>query len=176
MTKQAYKVDAAHSHLGFQVKHMMISKVKGTFENFDAEMNLNPEDLTDAEIKFTIDVASIESRNEDRDNHLRSEDFFDADKFPKMTFVATDIKKTDADEYKLTGDFTIKDVTRPVTFDVEYGGKGTNPWGVEVVAFEAETKINRKDFGLSWNAALETGGVLVGEDIKIKVEIEANPA
>lgn len=176
MTKQQFKIDGAHSSLGFQVKHMMISKVKGGFDTFHADLNLNPDDLTDAEINFTIDVSSINSNNADRDNHLRSADFFDVENFPKITFVATDIKKTDDDEYKLTGDLTIKDVTKPVTFDVEYGGKGTNPWGVEVVAFEAETKINRKEFGLTWNSTLETGGVLVGEDIKLKVEIEANPA
>lgn len=176
MTKQQYKLDVAHSSLSFQAKHMMISKVKGSFDAFDAELNFDPEDLTTAAIKFTIDVASVNSRNDDRDNHLRSADFFDAESFPTMSFVATDIKRTDDDEYKLTGDFTIKDVTRPVTFEVEYGGKGTNPWGVEVVAFEGEAKINRKEFGLTWNAALETGGVLVGEDIKLKVEIEANPA
>lgn len=175
MTKQAYKLDGAHSNLGFQVKHMMISKVKGSFDTFTAELNLNPDDLTDADIKFTIDVASINSNNGDRDNHLRSSDFFEVENFPTIEFVATDIKKSGGD-YKLTGDLTIKGTTKSVTWDAEYGGKGTNPWGVEVVAFEAETKINRKDFGLTWNSTLETGGVLVSDDIKLKVEIEANPA
>src|SRR5699024_675206 len=112
----------------------------------------------------------------DRDNHLRSADFFDAETHPTMKFVATDIKKVDDDEYKITGDLSIRGVTKPVTFDAEYNGKGTNPWGVEVVAFEADGKINRKDFGLNWNSALETGGVLVSDDIKIHIEIEANPA
>lgn len=175
MTKQQFKIDGAHSSLGFEVKHMMIAKVKGGFDTFHADLNLDPTDLTDAEIKFTIDVASINSNNDDRDTHLRSADFFDTEKFPSITFVANDIKKTDDSEYKLTGDLTIKDVTKAVTFDVEYGGKGTNPWGVEVVAFEGSTKINRKEFGLTWNSTLETGGVLVGDDIKLKVEIEANP-
>lgn len=174
MTK--FNVDVAHSNLGFEVKHMMISKVKGGFDSFTADIDMNPEDLTSASIKFDIDVNSINSNNTDRDNHLKSADFFDGEQFPKMAYVATDIKSEGAGEYKLTGDFTIKDVTKPVTFDVEYGGKGTNPWGVEVVAFEATGKINRKDFGLTWNAALETGGVLVGEDIKIKIELELNPA
>ncbi|RIJ64396.1 YceI family protein [Rummeliibacillus sp. POC4] len=174
MTK--FNVDVAHSSLGFEVKHMMISKVKGGFDTFTADIDMNPEDLTSASIKFDIDVNSINSNNADRDNHLKSADFFDAEQFPKMTFVATDIKSEGAGEYKLTGDFTVKGVTKSVTFDVEYGGKGTNPWGVEVVAFEATGKINRKEFGLTWNAALETGGVLVGEDIKIKIELELNPA
>ncbi|GEK33160.1 YceI family protein [Kurthia sibirica] len=175
MTKSIFKLDGAHSNLGFQVKHMMIAKVKGSFDTFEAHLNLDPEDLTTAEIEFTIDTASIDSRNEDRDTHLRSADFFDVEVYPKMTFVATDIKRVSDGEYKLTGDFTIKGVTRPVTFDVEYGGRGMNPWGLEVIAFEAEAKINRKDFGLTWNNALETGGVLVGDEIKLKVDIEANP-
>ena len=175
MTK--WTVDQSHSHIGFEVKHMMVSKVKGAFDSYTANVEAaDLGDLTGANISFKFDVASINTRNEDRDNHLKSADFFDAEQFPKMTFVATDIKSEGAGEYKLTGNFTVKDVTKPVTFDVEYGGKGTNPWGVEVVAFEATGKINRKDFGLTWNAALETGGVLVGEDIKIKIELELNPA
>ena len=174
MTK--FNLDSAHSTIDFSVKHMMVSKVKGAFTNFTAEIDANVEDLTGATISFDIEVKSLNSNNADRDNHLRSGDFFDVENFPSIKFVATDIKKTDADEYNVTGDLTIKDVTKPVTFEVEYGGKGTNPWGQEVVAFSADTKINRKEFGLTWNQALETGGVLVGEDIKITVELELNPA
>lgn len=170
-----WTIDAAHSEIGFSVKHMMISKVKGSFTSFDATVEANEEDLNDALIDFKIDVASINTNNTDRDNHLRSADFFDAETFPHITFKANDIVKK-GDEYELTGDITIKDVTRPATFEVEYGGKGINPWGVEVVAFSAEGKVNRKDFGLTWNQALETGGVMVGEDIKISLELEANPA
>ncbi|MBM7699988.1 YceI family protein [Kurthia huakuii] len=171
-----YVVDTAHSSVGFQAKHMMISKVKGHFDSFSAELDINPEDLTGGNIQFEVELASINSNNEDRDNHLRSADFFDVENHPTMTFVATDIKKVDDDEYKLTGDLSIRGVTKPVTFQAEYNGKGTNPWGVEVVAFEADGKINRKDFGLNWNSALETGGVLVSDEIKIHIEIEANPA
>ena len=174
MTK--FNLDAAHSTIDFSVKHMMVSKVKGSFTNFTANLEGNTEDLTGATISVEIDVKSINSNNEDRDNHLRSGDFFDVETYPSIKFVATDIKKKDDGEYDVTGDLTIKDVTKPVTFDVEYGGKGTNPWGQEVVAFSAETKVNRKEFGLTWNQALETGGVLVGEDIKITVELELNPA
>lgn len=174
MTK--FNLDAAHSTIDFSVKHMMVSKVKGSFTNFTADIDANVEDLTGATISFDIEVKSLNSNNADRDNHLRSGDFFDVENFPSIKFVATDIKKTDADEYNVTGDLTIKDVTKPVTFELEYGGKGTNPWGQEVVAFSADTKINRKEFGLTWNQALETGGVLVGEDIKITVELELNPA
>ncbi len=171
-----WTVDQSHSAIGFEVKHMMVSKVKGQFNSYNAEIEAEDlADLTTAQISFQLDIASINTSNEDRDNHLKSADFFESDKYPTIDFKSTSITK-DGDDYKLTGDLTIKGVTKPVTFEVEYGGKGKNPWGVEVYGFEAEGKINREDFGLTWNAALETGGVLVGKDIKIKVELEINPA
>ena len=170
-----WNVDASHSSIGFSVKHMMVSKVRGSFGNYSADIEANETDLTGANIAFNIQVSSINTGSEDRDNHLRSADFFDAEAYPEIKFVANSITKK-GDDYSITGDLTIKGITKPVTFDAEYGGKGTNPWGVEVVAFEAEATINREDFGLTWNAALETGGVLVGKDIKIKLDLEANPA
>ncbi|WP_075619302.1 YceI family protein [Paenisporosarcina indica] len=170
-----WNVDASHSSIGFSVKHMMVSKVRGSFSDFTAVVEADETDLTGANIAFTIQVASINTGSEDRDNHLRSADFFDAETYPEIKFVANNISKK-GDDYEIAGDLTIKDVTKPVVFEAEYGGKGTNPWGVEVVAFEAETKINREEFGLTWNAALETGGVLVGKDIKISLDLEANPA
>ena len=174
MTK--FVVDQAHSAVGFEVKHMMVSKVKGQFGSYTADVEAaDLTDLTTASIAFKIDVASIDTRNEDRENHLKSADFFDVENYPTIDFKSTNITR-DGDDYKVTGDLTIKDVTKPVTFDVEYGGKGTNPWGVEVYGFEAAAKVNREEFGLTWNAPLETGGVLVGKDIKIKVELEVNPA
>ncbi|MFO7317739.1 MAG: YceI family protein [Bacilli bacterium] len=170
-------IDKAHSEIGFEVKHMMVSKVRGHFDSYDAEIEADDlTDLTNAKISFAFDVASINTKLEDRDNHLKSADFFDAEKYPKITFQSTEIKKTGDSEYEVTGNLTIKDVTKPVTFEVEFNGKGKNPWGVEVYGFEAETKINREDFGLTWNAVLETGGVLVGKDVKIKAELEVNPA
>lgn len=169
-------VDKAHSEVGFEVKHMMVSKVKGHFDSYTAEVEAaDLADLTTASIAFKFDVASISTNENDRDNHLKSADFFDAAVFPAIEFKSTRIAKDGAD-YQVTGDLTIKDVTKSVTFDVEFGGKGTNPWGVEVYGFEAEAKINREEFGLTWNAALETGGILVGKDVKIKVELEVNPA
>ena len=170
-----WNVDASHSSIGFSVKHMMVSKVRGTFGDYSAVVEADETDLTGANIAFTIQVASINTGSEDRDNHLRSADFFDAETYPEIKFVANNISQK-GDDYEIAGDLTIKDVTKPVVFEAEYGGKGTNPWGVEVVAFEAETKINREEFGLTWNAALETGGVLVGKDIKITLDLEANPA
>lgn len=171
-----WKVDASHSSIDFQVKHMMVSKVKGTFESFhviiDAE---NLEDLSAASIAIDIETATINTKNEDRDNHLKSADFFDVENYPSIKFQSTSITKS-GDDYKVTGDLTIKDVTKPVTFDVEYNGKGKNPWGVDVYGFEGETKIDREEFGLTWNAALETGGVLVSKDVKISFAMEVNPA
>ncbi|MCL6573990.1 MAG: YceI family protein [Bacillus sp. (in: Bacteria)] len=171
-----WTVDQSHSSVGFEVKHMMVSKVKGQFERYTAEVEAaDLTDLSTASIAFKLDVASINTRNEDRDNHLKSADFFDVETNAAIDFTSTNITK-DGDEYQVTGDLTIKNVTKPVTFDVEFNGKGKNPWGVEVYGFEAEAKINREEFDLTWNAALETGGVLVGKDIKIKVELELNPA
>lgn len=171
-----WTVDASHSSIDFQVKHMMVTKVKGTFDSFSANIVAESlENLTDASISFAIDAASINTKNTDRDQHLKSADFFDVENFPSIHFQSTHIAQS-GDTYTVTGDLTIKDVTKPVIFEVEYNGKGLNPWGIEVYGFEGETKINREEFGLTWNAALETGGVLVGKDIKISVAIEVNPA
>ena len=174
MTK--WNIDNAHTSVGFSVKHMMVSKVKGSFGKLEGTIVGNPEDLTGAQIDFKIDVASINTNNEDRDNHLRSADFFETEAHPQITFVSTNIVKKDDDEYDLTGDITVKGITKQITFKAEYEGKGKNPWGVDVVAFEAKGKISRKDFGLTWNQALEAGGVLVGDDIKISIDVQANPA
>ncbi|MGE6517549.1 YceI family protein [Lysinibacillus sphaericus] len=172
-----WNIDLGHSAINFQVKHMMVSKVKGVFDTYSAHIEAaDLADLTTANISFSIDATSINTRSEDRDNHLKAEDFFDAEKYPNITFKSTSITKKSDDTYNLTGDLTIKDVTKSVTFNTEFNGKGTNPWGQEVYGFEAETTINREEFGLTWNAALETGGVLVGKDIKIIVELEVNPA
>ncbi len=171
-----WTVDQAHSTVGFEVRHMMVSKTKGQFKSYTADVEAaDLTDLTTATIVFKFDVASIDTNSVDRDNHLRSGDFFDVEHYPTIDFTSTSITK-DGDDYKVTGDLTIKGVTKSVTFDVEFGGKGKNPWGVDVYGFEAEAKINREDFGLTYNAALETGGVLIGKDVKIKVELEVNPA
>ena len=171
-----WTVDASHTSVGFTVKHMMVSKVKGSFAAVEGTLEGTPEDLTGAKIDFKIDASSINTNSEDRDNHLRSGDFFDTETYPSITFVSTEIVKTGSNEYDLTGDITIKDVTKKITFEAEYEGTGKNPWGVDVAAFEVEGKISRKEFGLTWNQALEAGGVLVGDDIKISIDLQVNPA
>lgn len=174
MTKTKWAVDTAHSEVEFSVKHMMIAKVKGAFNNFTASIEADPSDLTTADIEFNVDVTSIDTRNSDRDAHLKSADFFDAEQYPSLTFKSTKIVKKDDDEYDITGDLTIRGTTRQETFYVTFEGQGKDPWGNEKVGFSAEGKINRSDYGLTWNAALETGGVLVGDQIKISLSIEAS--
>ncbi|MBX6351901.1 MAG: polyisoprenoid-binding protein [Thermoflavifilum sp.] len=173
MAKEKWVLDATHSNVDFTVRHMMIATVRGAFHKFDANIVADPEDLTTAEIEFTVDVASVDTRNEDRDNHLRSADFFDAEHYPQMTFKATRIVRTGDGEYDMTGDLTIRGVTKPVTLHVVYGGGGKDPWGNQRVGFTVTGKVNRKDFGLTWNVALETGGVLVSDEVQIHIDLQA---
>ncbi|EUJ29339.1 Uncharacterized conserved protein [Listeria grayi] len=177
MTVEKWQVDPAHSSIEFQVKHMMVSKVKGAFKDFSASVDMDPEDLTDAKIHFEVDAASIDTRQADRDKHLISDDFLSTEKYPKITFESTSVSKKGDDEYDVTGDLTIRGVTKPATFHVTFEGSGKDPMGGKTVAgFEATGKINRKDFDLTWNVALETGGVLVGDEIKINIQLEASQA
>ncbi len=173
MTKATWNVDTVHSTIGFSVRHMMISNVKGTFNEFDGKIEADPTDLTDANIEFTIDANSVDTRMSDRDDHLRSADFFDVENHPNITFKATDIVKKSEDKYDMTGDFTIRGTTNQVTFDIAFEGAAKDPMsGDQAAGFTGSTKINRKDFGLTWNAALEAGGVVVGDEIKINIEIQ----
>lgn len=173
MAKQKWVVDAAHSSIDFSIKHMMVAKVKGSFHSIEASIDADLEDLTTANIEFSVDVASIDTRNGDRDNHLRSADFFDVENNPKMTFKSTKIVKKNDSEYDVTGDMTIRGTTSPETFHVTYEGFGKDPWGNEKAGFSGQGAIKRSEYGLSWNAALETGGVLVGDQVQISIEIEA---
>ncbi|MES1040425.1 YceI family protein [Peribacillus simplex] len=172
MTNTKWTVDPTHSAIEFSVKHMMIAKVKGSFNKFEANILANPSDLTTAEIDFTVDVASIDTRNADRDNHLRSADFFDVEKNPTLTFKSTKIVKTDEDEYDVTGNVTLNGVTQEETFSITFEGQGKDPWGNEKAGFSGKGKIKRSDYGLTYNAALETGGVLIGDQITLTIEIE----
>jgi polyisoprenoid-binding protein YceI len=168
-----WKIDESHSAVEFVVKHMMVSKTKGRFTKFDGTINLDEENLANSSAKVEIDVASIDTHDEKRDAHLRSADFFDAEQFPTITFVSTEVLPRGRDTFQLIGDLTIKGVAQKVVIEVEATGIGTSPWGQQVAGFEAKTDIDRKDYGLTWNVALETGGFLVGDNIKINLEVEA---
>jgi polyisoprenoid-binding protein YceI len=176
MSKTKWQIDPSHSSVDFSVKHMMFATVKGAFNKFDADIVADPADLTTADISFKIDTASVDTRSEDRDNHLRSGDFFDVEKYPNITFKATNIEKTDDGEYNVTGDLTILEKTNKETFAVEFEGQGKDPWGNEKAGFGVKGTVNRDDYGLTWNAALEAGGVLVGNKIKISLQLQAAKA
>jgi polyisoprenoid-binding protein YceI len=167
-----WRVDPSHSHVEFAVKHMMISTVKGRFSDIDGTVAADGTDWTHASIEVSIKAASIDTRDEKRDAHLRSADFFDAETYPSITFRSTRIVAAGTDQYRVAGDLTIHGVTKPVTLDVTAEGQGKDPWGGERVGFSASTRIDRQDFGLSWNQALDLGGVLVGNDIRISLDIE----
>jgi polyisoprenoid-binding protein YceI len=165
-------VDPAHSEIQFKVKHMMITTVTGSFKEFTSEVETSGEDFTTAKISFEANTASIFTNAEQRDAHLRSADFFDAENFPVLSFSGSGIGKVDDESYRLTGDLTIRGVTKPVVLDVEVGGVGKDPWGNTKAGFSISGKINRKDWGLNWNAALEAGGVLVSDDVRIFCEVQ----
>lgn len=170
MKTTKWAIDPTHSEITFKVKHLMISNVKGEFRTFQA--NIDGEDFTNSTISANIDASSISTNNDDRDTHLKSPDFFEVEKYPEITFVSKSIKKVDDDEYQLVGDLTIKGTTKEITLDTEFGGFMKDPYGNEKVGFSINGKLNRKDFGLNWNAALEAGGVMVGNEIKINAEVQ----
>jgi len=166
-----WDIDPAHSHVEFAVRHMMIATVKGRFGDVQGTVRTRGSDFTTAEVNVTINVASVDTRQEQRDAHLRSPDFFDAEQFPTMTFRSTRVTK-DGDDYRVTGDLTIRGNTREVTLTVTSEGQVRDPWGKDRAGFSATTKLSRKEFGLSWNAALETGGFVVDDTIKVTVDAE----
>ncbi len=168
----AWQIDTSHSSVDFSIRHMMISTVRGTFERFSGTVEADEANPTAALVDVQIEVASINTRDEKRDAHLRSPDFFDVDTYPSISFKSKRVERTNDDTGKLIGDLTIKDVTREVVLDVEYAGQSRSPWGTTSAGFSATTKINRKDWGLNWNVALETGGVLVADEVKIHIEVE----
>jgi polyisoprenoid-binding protein YceI len=171
-TKTKWVLDPTHSEILFKVKHLMITNVKGEFRGFSGEVQSTGDDFSNAAVNLTIDAASIFTNNEDRDTHLKSEDFFDVEKFKELKFAGTSFSKIDDDEYQLKGNLTIRDVTKEIALDVEFGGVNKDPWGNEKAGFSLTGKFNRKDWGLNWNAALETGGVLVSEEVKISAEVQ----
>lgn len=170
--KNKWVVDPAHSEILFKVKHMMITNVKGEFREFTAELLSEGNNFIADSIKVNINASSIFTNNNDRDAHLRGADFFDVDNYKELTFVGKSLKKIDDENFQLTGILTIKGVSNEVTLDVEFGGINKDPWGNEKAGFSINGKINRKDWGLTWNAALETGGVLVSDEVKISAEVQ----
>ncbi len=169
----AWVIDTAHTSVEFSVKHMMISTVRGRFAKFSGTLNIDPQHPERSSVEGAVETASIDTREPNRDQHLRSADFFDAEKYPTISFLSRRIEPQGDNRYKVIGDVTIKDVTRELVFNVTDEGKGKDPWGNTHWGFTAEATLNRKDFGLNWNVALETGGWLVGDQIKINVEMEA---
>lgn len=170
-----WTLDPAHSNVRFTVTHMVISEVEGSFKKFDGTFSNSEPDFTDANINFTVDVASVNTDNERRDGHLKSDDFFNAEKYPQMTFKSTSIKKVSDNKYELLGDLTIRDITKPVKFDVVYGGNVPNR-GTTKVGFKATSTINRFDYNLKWNNLTEAGGATVGKDVVIDLKLEFNQA
>ncbi|HTN21499.1 MAG TPA: YceI family protein [Pelobium sp.] len=170
-TQSKWILDPTHSEIQFKVKHLVISTVTGTFKNFEASLITENEDFTDAEIDFSIAVDSIDTNQTDRDNHLKSADFFDAENFPAIKFKSTSFVK-DGDDYILNGDITVKDITKPIKFDVEFGGTATDFYNNEKAGFEITGKISRKEFGLTWSAVTEAGAIVVGDDIKLSASVQ----
>lgn len=168
-----YQIDTVHSRVGFVARHAMVSKVRGAFNTFEGTIHLDANEPGKSSVAVTIEVASVDTRNEQRDEHLRTNDFFDAPNFPQITFTSTAIEVVDGEHVNVTGDLTIRGVTRPVTLEAEFGGGAKDPYGNERIGFEASTVINRKDFGVNFNAVLETGGVMVSEKITIELDVEA---
>ena len=172
MSTTKWVIDPTHSEIGFKVKHMMFTNVSGKFSKFDATIEAEDSDLENAKIEFTGAIDSVTTGNADRDTHLLSPDFFDAAQFPEIKFSATSFTKINEGEYVLIGDLTLHGVTKPVKLAADYGGLMKDPWGNTKMALALEGKINRKDWGLNWNSVLETGGVLVSEEVRLNIELQ----
>ncbi|GAA1581911.1 YceI family protein [Kribbella sancticallisti] len=168
-----YTIDTAHSRLGFVARHAMVAKVRGGFDEFEGSAHLDGDKPANSSARVTIQAKSIDTRNKQRDDHLRSNDFLDMDNHPEITFVSTAVEPTGDDHFKVSGDLTIRGVTKPVDIDFEYTGTAVDPFGNTRVGLEGSVVLNRKDFGVSWNAAIEGGGVLVSEKVTLEIEISA---
>jgi polyisoprenoid-binding protein YceI len=167
-----FAIDASHSSVAFTVRHLVVAKTKGRFSDFAGEITID-EDPLKSSVAVTIQAASIQTADEQRDGHLRSADFFDVENYPTLSFKSTSVAHKGSSSFAVAGELTVRGVARPVTLDLDYEGTVTDPWGGQRAVFSAKTKINREDFGLTWNQALETGGVLVGKDVTIELEVEA---
>src|SRR5918995_1570413 len=168
-----YTIDPIHSSISFVARHAMITKVRGTFDEFDGHLHVQAADPSKSSAKVTIKVASIDTRNADRDAHLRTNDFFAMDEYPEIIFESTSVEPVDDTTFRVTGDLTIRGVTRPVTFDLEYNGSAIDPFGNHRVGFEGSVQVNRKDWGITWNAPLELGGVIVSDKVTLEFDVSA---
>jgi polyisoprenoid-binding protein YceI len=173
VAQQTWTIDPGHSEASFAVKHLMISTVKGNFRNVSGTVVLDESDPAASRVEAVIDAASIDTRQEQRDTHLRSADFFDVEKYPSLTFRSTKVESLGNGQFRVQGDLTIRDVTKPVVLDVEETGRGKDPWGGDRVGYSATTKFDRTDFGLTWNQALEAGGIMVGNEVKVTLDVQA---
>lgn len=173
MSTEKWEVDYTHSSIDFAVRHMVVAKVKGHFEKWSAQLEIDTSNLTNSKVSVSIDAASIQTREPQRDTHLRSPDFLNAEAFPQLTFVSKKVESKDNERFTIIGDLTIRGVTKEVALEGEYPGRAKDPWGAEKAGFTAKAKIDRKAFGLEWNQVLEAGGVLVGETVEIGIELEA---
>lgn len=179
MATNTWNIDNTHSEIQFKVKHMVISTVSGKFNEFTASAETQDDDFTTAKINFEAQTASIDTGVADRDAHLRSDDFFNAEEFPVLKFESTEVVKKSDDELILRGNLTIRDITNPIELDIEFGGTTKDPWGMTRAGFEISGKINRKDFGLKWSQVTEAGGLVVSDDVKLQLNVEmvkAQPA
>lgn len=172
MSTITWTIDPVHSEIQFKVRHMVVSTVTGQFDRIEATAVTENDSLENAKINFSAETASVNTRTEPRDNHLRSDDFFNAEKYPKLTFESTSFSKVSGDDYKLTGNLTIRDITKPINLVVEYGGEIKDPYGNRRVGFTVTGKISRKEFGLKYNALIESGGAVVGDEIKLNCHVE----
>ena len=173
MLRSKWNIDSTHSGINFSIRHMVVSKVRGRFAKYSGAVELDEDDLTRSTVKATIDASSVDTGTQQRDDHLRSADFFDVEKFPELRFESQRIEKLSQERYRLVGDLTIRGVTRGIALDVEYGGRAKDPWGNERIGFVARGELDRKAFGLGWNQVLEAGGVLVGDRVEIELEVQA---
>lgn len=167
-----WALDPAHSSVEFEAKHLMVAKVRGRFAEFEGALQIG-DDPTQSSVAVTIKAATIDTRTQQRDDHLRSPDFLEVDKYPEITFVSTAVEHDEGDDWKIRGDLTIRGIAKPVTLRAEYSGQMADPWGGQRAVFSAETKIDREDWGLTWNQALEAGGWMVGKELRIRLEVEA---
>ena len=168
-----YAIDPSHSRIGFVARHAMVTKVRGSFNEFEGSGHFDAENPANSHLALTIQANSIDTHNEDRDGHLKSNDFFDMETYPEIKFASTAVEKVDDDNYRVTGDLTIKNVTKPVTVDFEYTGTAVDPFQNQRIGFEGSTTVNRKDWGVNWNAALDAGGVLVSEKVTLEFDVSA---